>query len=86
MALRCDINPCQVLVQPRKTRPDITENCRLGREESDQTKEAVEAVKTTYIWGKITKESSLSKKKYLHLAVVDNTPVTSFLEILRAEI
>ena len=25
------INPCLVLVQPRKTRPNITEKCSLGR-------------------------------------------------------
>ena len=31
------VNPGLVLVQPRKTRSDITENCWLGRKESNQT-------------------------------------------------
>ena len=32
------INPCLVLGQPRKTRPDMTEKCRLGHIELNQTK------------------------------------------------
>ena len=31
------LNPCLVLVQPRKTRPDITEKLLMGRKESIQT-------------------------------------------------
>ena len=40
-SLRCDlenINPSLVLVQPRKTRPFITERLLMGRKESNQTK------------------------------------------------
>ena len=32
------INPCLVLVQPRKTRLSITERLLIGRKESNQTK------------------------------------------------
>ena len=32
------INPSLVLVQPRKTRPYITERLLMGRKESNQTK------------------------------------------------
>ena len=35
--LEQDINPCLVLVQPRTTRPDITEKCSLGHNESNQS-------------------------------------------------
>ena len=38
-SLRCasHINPSLVLVQPRKTRPFITERLLMGRKESNQT-------------------------------------------------
>ena len=32
------VNPSSVLVQPRKTRPFITERLLMGRKESNQTK------------------------------------------------
>ena len=35
------INPCLVLVQPRKTRPDITEILLRGRKESNQTNKQI---------------------------------------------
>ena len=31
------INPCLALVKPRTTRPDITEKCSVGHEESNQS-------------------------------------------------
>ena len=38
MSLSKNINPSQVLVQPRKTRPLITERLLIGLTESNQTK------------------------------------------------
>ena len=38
MSLSKNINPSLVLVQPRKTRPFITERLLMGRKESNQTK------------------------------------------------
>ena len=37
VSLSKNINPSLVLVQPRKTRPFITERLLMGREESNQT-------------------------------------------------
>ena len=37
VSLSKNINPSLVLVQPRKTRPFITENLLMGRKESNQT-------------------------------------------------
>ena len=37
VSLRKNINPSLVLVQPRKTRPYITERLLMGRKESNQT-------------------------------------------------
>ena len=37
MSLSKNINPSLVLVQPRKTRPFITEKLLMGRKESNQT-------------------------------------------------
>ena len=37
VSLSKNINPCLVLVQPRKTRPFITEKLWMGRKESNQT-------------------------------------------------
>ena len=39
VSLSKNINPCLVLVQPRKTRPYITERLLIGRKESNQTKQ-----------------------------------------------
>ena len=36
-----NINPSLVLVQPRKTRPFITERLLMGRKESNQTKQTI---------------------------------------------
>ena len=55
------INPCLVLVQPRKTRPGITENCCLGRKESIQTKA------TSYAWVEVFRifpESKIQRVTY----------------------
>ena len=38
VSLRKNINPSLVLVQPRKTRPFVTERLLMGRKESNQTK------------------------------------------------
>ena len=40
VSLSKNINPSLVLVQPRKTRPFITERLLMGRKESSQTKVA----------------------------------------------
>ena len=51
--LRCvlvqDINPSLVLVQPRKTRPFITERLLMGRKESNQTKQIISRVASSVI-------------------------------------
>ena len=39
VSLSKNINPSLVLVQPRKTRPFITERLLMGRKESNQTKQ-----------------------------------------------
>ena len=44
VSLSKNINPSLVLVQPRKTRPFITERLLIGRKESNQTK----STKLTY--------------------------------------
>ena len=44
LSLSKDINPSLVLVQPRKTRPFITERLLMGRKESNQTKLSVVVV------------------------------------------
>ena len=38
VSLSKNINPSLVLIQPRKTRPFITERLMMGRKESNQTK------------------------------------------------
>ena len=38
VSLCCVLDPSLVLVQPRKTRPFITERLLMGRKESNQTK------------------------------------------------
>ena len=40
-SLSKNINPSLVLVQPRKTRPFITERLLMGRKESNQTKKTL---------------------------------------------
>ena len=42
--LKLFINPSLVLVQPRKTRPYITERLLMGRKESNQTKKTSQVV------------------------------------------
>ena len=42
VSLSKNINPSLVLVQPRKTRPFITERLLMGRKESNQTKQTKE--------------------------------------------
>ena len=39
VSLSKNINPSLVLVQPRKTRPFITERLLMGRKDSNQTKD-----------------------------------------------
>ena len=39
VSLNKNVNPSLVLVQPRKTRPFITERLLMGRKESNQTKQ-----------------------------------------------
>ena len=42
VSLSKNINPSLVLVQPRKTRPCITERLLMGRKESNQTNKTAE--------------------------------------------
>ena len=51
------INPSLVLVQPRKTRPYITERLLMGRKESNQTK----ANKTSQKWLIFCNENTMFK-------------------------
>ena len=44
VSLSKNINPSLVLVQPRKTRPFITERLLIGRKESKQTNKQIPAV------------------------------------------
>ena len=44
VSLSKNINPSLVLVQPRKTRPFITEKLLMGRKESNQTKKKKKSV------------------------------------------
>ena len=41
VSLSKNINPSLVLVQPRKTRPFITERLLMGRKESNQTNKSI---------------------------------------------
>ena len=41
VSLSKNVNPSLVLVQPRKTRPYITERLLMGRKESNQTKQYI---------------------------------------------
>ena len=47
VSLSKNINPSLVLVQPRKTRPFITEILLMGRKESNQTKQDLVGVGLT---------------------------------------
>ena len=44
VSLSKNINPSLVLVQPRKTRPFITERLLMGRKESNQTNKTDEGI------------------------------------------
>ena len=44
VSLSKNINPSLVLVQPRKTRPFITERLLMGRKESNQTNKQTKAL------------------------------------------
>ena len=48
VSLSKNINPSLELVQPRKTRPFITERLLMGRKESNQTKNIL------YVWNKMS--------------------------------
>ena len=52
VSLSKNINPSLVLVQPRKTRPFITERMLMGRKESNQTNKIMGSihVKLYEIW------------------------------------
>ena len=47
MSLSKNINPSLVLVQPRKTRPYITERLLMGRKESNQTNKKCRTISST---------------------------------------
>ena len=46
VALSKNVNLSLVLVQPRKTRPCLTERLLMGRKESNQTKTSIQRVNT----------------------------------------
>ena len=48
VSLSKNINPSLVLVQPRKTRPFITERLLMGRKESNQTKTTITQCRPTH--------------------------------------
>ena len=48
-SLCCVLDPSLVLVQPRKTRPHITERMLMGRKESNQTKSMNSPHLTTWV-------------------------------------
>ena len=49
VSLSKNINPSLVLVQPRKTRPFITDRLLMGRKESNQTKQTKQIPKYTNV-------------------------------------
>ena len=50
VSLSKNVNPSLVLVQPRKTRPFITERLLMGRKESNQTNKQTPARVKSYIY------------------------------------
>ena len=50
VSLSKNINPSSVLVQPRKTRPFITERLLMGRKESIKTKQKKVHIKIISYW------------------------------------
>ena len=60
VSLSKNIYPSLVLVQPRKTRPFITERLLMGRKESNQTKTTTVWLTTT-VYGKCSKISNTLK-------------------------
>ena len=48
VSLSKNINPSLVLVQPRKTRPFITERLLMGRKESNQTNKQTTDIRNIY--------------------------------------
>ena len=57
VSLSKNINPSLVLVQPRKTRPIITEILLIGRKELNQIKSSKNAEKATHIKGRLLDEA-----------------------------
>ena len=70
VSLSKNINPSLVLVQPRKTRPFITERLLMGRKESNQTKPLYSRLSLT----------QLCITQYYHLTRLDG-PVPVFSPI-----
>ena len=64
VSLSKNINPSLVLVQPRKTRPFITERLLIGRKELNQTKIDHEIISTAILLQKCCNVSY--KWKYVH--------------------
>ena len=69
VSLSKNINPSLVLVQPRKTRPFITERLLMGRKESIQTKSLM--AKTT--------AQSVCKNNWLFVCLYKSLPSTCFV-------
>ena len=71
VSLSKNINPSLVLVQPRKTRPFITERLLMGRKESNQTNKQI----LNTIWSFYAKREAAQARLSLHLSkchIVEN--------------
>ena len=73
VSLSKNINPSLVLVQPRKTRPFITERLLMGRKESNQTKQTINLQYSGHV------RSILVWKKTLNLANIRHIEVNSII-------
>ena len=72
VSLSKNINPSLLLVQPRKTRPYITERLLMGRKESNQTNKQTDLFKFLKM---------IQYLGHIHSAQVDGTVVNSLLQL-----
>ena len=80
VSLSKNINPSLVLVQPRKTRPFITERLLMGRKESNQTKQTVPGFYYEILHRNYKKMKwSFSYHFYVKLSLYDMTHLVSFI-------
>ena len=72
VSLSKNINPSLVLVQPRKTRPSITERLLMGRKESNQTNKQTnkkDSIEDKYKWQLIRVCTICIETKILHFKI-----------------